>query len=515
MESNGQQQQDNDSNGNSSSESSSQGQNDDESSKRQRILSGNGNANANGGSPSPAIFFQGIAASPPRFVSLEQIMKAANAVSKMTLAHEIALNKDFKLEKIEPEDTLEKQVKAVVHQAFWDILRTQLYGDPPSFDHAMILLAEIKDDLLSLLLPHHYKQKQEIGEVLDVELIRQKAENNALDFHYYAQYILSVMAKLCAPVRDEKIRELVTCQDVIDTFKGIFETLDLMKLDMANFHIQAIRPHLQQQSVEYEKKRFEEYMKLSGELNDCEDSLMLTRQWLKRCCNLLPKPTTVSAVLTKAFMSLLSWEKDQPFPETLFMDKTRLAELCVRLDKATLIAAIMLVTYNTVGSAIAGLSQFKEELKNHLNVLLDKFDDKKLNEVIQDVAVQVLVDVNRSLTDHGFSQLSEEAGKSLKGQIEETIQPDHRVRNLVRTRILEFTEQCLSSSSAYPVKIPPGLSIMQLELSELTGQFLRLVSHNRAVFTSSYVDILSPELLQEQEQTTESTDQESVTSTAV
>ena len=40
------------------------------------------------------------------------------------------------------------------------------------------------------------------------------------------------------------------------------QTLDLMKLDMANFHIQLIRPHLQQRSIEYEKKKFAEYLEL-------------------------------------------------------------------------------------------------------------------------------------------------------------------------------------------------------------------------------------------------------------
>lgn len=39
-----------------------------------------------------------IAASPPIFVSLEELMKAANDVTNMVLAHEIALNKDFKFQ---------------------------------------------------------------------------------------------------------------------------------------------------------------------------------------------------------------------------------------------------------------------------------------------------------------------------------------------------------------------------------------------------------------------------------
>lgn len=38
----------------------------------------------------------------PGFISLEEIMKAANSVSKMSLAHEIAVDEDFHLEKVEP-----------------------------------------------------------------------------------------------------------------------------------------------------------------------------------------------------------------------------------------------------------------------------------------------------------------------------------------------------------------------------------------------------------------------------
>ena len=41
-----------------------------------------------------------VSASPPGFVSLEEIMKAANSVSKMALAHDIAVDDDFQLEKV-------------------------------------------------------------------------------------------------------------------------------------------------------------------------------------------------------------------------------------------------------------------------------------------------------------------------------------------------------------------------------------------------------------------------------
>ena len=36
------------------------------------------------------------------------------------------------------------------------------------------------------------------------------------------------MSKLCAPIRDEKIKELTEKVDVIDTFKGILEVLTIL-----------------------------------------------------------------------------------------------------------------------------------------------------------------------------------------------------------------------------------------------------------------------------------------------
>ena len=43
------------------------------------------------------------------------------------------------------------------------------------------------------------------------------------------------------------------------------KTLDHMKLDMANFHIQQARPLIVDQSVDYEKKKFKEFLAIQVE----------------------------------------------------------------------------------------------------------------------------------------------------------------------------------------------------------------------------------------------------------
>ncbi|CAG5958553.1 unnamed protein product [Menidia menidia] len=165
-------------------------------------------------------------------------METAKGVTNMALAHEIMLNQEFQVRPAEPpEGSLERKVKEIMHKAFWDCLEVQLSEDPPSYGHAIRLLAEIKETLLSFLLPGHGRLRSRIEEVLDLPLIQQQAENGALDIGRLSQFVIGMMGSL-----------------------AIFSVLDLMKMDMANFAVSSIRPHLMQQSVEYERNKFQEFL---------------------------------------------------------------------------------------------------------------------------------------------------------------------------------------------------------------------------------------------------------------
>lgn len=45
------------------------------------------------------------------------------------------------------------------------------------------------------------------------------------------------------------------------------EVLELMELDWANFQIELIRPQLQQESIEYERKKFNEFLQRQSSKN--------------------------------------------------------------------------------------------------------------------------------------------------------------------------------------------------------------------------------------------------------
>ena len=174
-------------------------------------------------------------------MSLHELMDAARGVSNMFLAHEIAVDKDFMLEKLKPEESeFELQVKKIVHQAFWDVLKAELAEEPPVYNRALSLLEEVRSSLIGLLLPSQHRIKTAIMEHLDLDLIAQQASNGVLDVGSYSSYVLDLMAKLCAPVRDDEIAQLRTITEVVPLFQSIMKTMDNMKLDMANFMVQQV-----------------------------------------------------------------------------------------------------------------------------------------------------------------------------------------------------------------------------------------------------------------------------------
>lgn len=75
---------------------------------------------------------------------------------------------------------------------------------------------------------------ERICEVLDEKVIRQQANEGVLDFKSYKSFIIQIMAKSCAPIRDEEVNKLNEIDDAVQAFRQILEVMDLMKLDMAN-----------------------------------------------------------------------------------------------------------------------------------------------------------------------------------------------------------------------------------------------------------------------------------------
>lgn len=516
-----------------------------------------------------------------RAIPINTICKTAKTMINLRMAHKIALEDDFKFEQgmnisgplmsLSPilgttpvsassSPTLHDKVKEMVHEAFWNSLSDELKTiesenvSDREYKLSLQLLADIKKRIKHLLLlPQHTRLMDELQDKLDLKVMKNLSSVGGLDLNDYCKFILDFLAKLCAPVRDGMLQELSQEKDLTKLFRGIIELLDMMRLDLANFAIDTVKPHLKAHSIRYEKEKFALLLEQQGEIGI--DGLEYTKIWLKRSvdelestqgladmmkellkeeendnCEILIASTSnknfddrcktknekilqsglVDKVLCAAYCELLEWEpkKQQIYPETLIFDEATFKQFGEQLKYITLVASILLTTFAFVRQyGLQDNENFKPLIKSNVIILAtssyesnkDDIDSIKLETIstklVEDIKEQLIKSKHKSGIE-AFDVQKE----VLVRQIMDLKNPSNRIFNLARRRILEFADTLLNidskrqsrklKESPPPISIPLGLDCLSNELTLLMAQFVKIIHYNRKVFYSYYQKII-------------------------
>ncbi|XP_044133310.1 T-complex protein 11-like protein 2 [Bufo gargarizans] len=439
--------------------------------------------------------------SPPRTTSFDEVMSTTRNLSNLLLAHEIVANKNFNLDTIDPpKNSLEGRVKQIVHKAFWDCLESDLKEDPPVYEHAIKLFDEIKEILLSFLTPGTNRLRTQICEVLDVDLLRQQAEHNAVDIPKLGSYIINIMSKLCAPVRDDDVKKLKASGDIVQMLRDVFHVLDLMKMDMVNYTIHNIRPQLQRQLAEYERVKFQEILEKSP------DALNQTIKWIeqsmKDAVEAKAEEGTSSAngvsvdnlsptlVLNSGFVKLLHMDYNSFVPETVITDDLRIVDLKNKLHQVKLVACVCLITQNAMGPV--STTGFIEEVKEIAAILLQDLNKTtNLKEALTAMSTKISFQMNKSLTERELPALSAEAKSNLEGQICSLTEKSHPIYNIVEKRIQEYltTFLCLPYPYKHVPVLPGGLTPVRKEMEFIGFHYASIVNFNKQAYGPFYANI--------------------------
>ncbi|KAM9327683.1 T-complex protein 11-like protein 2 [Pholidichthys leucotaenia] len=449
--------------------------------------------------------------SPPKTLTFEEVMDSTRDLINLRLSHEIVVNRSFRLEPNHvPQNSLWKAVRDNLHKAFWDILEAELNEDPPEYGQAVKLLEEIREILLSFLNPGANRMRTQIMEVLDMDLIRQQADNDAVDIKGLASYIITTMGKLCAPERDGEIKKLrestESTDNIVTLYKEIFCVLDLMRADMVNYTIEAVRPVLLQYGVEYERAKFQSI------LEKMPNALNCTTSWIKSALEELHsalvsteqtsdqgkgQPVVLGPfkVLNVAFVHILTWDYSKSsLPETWMSDETQLRDIQWQLQRCQAVNEVLLIVYSTIGGPIQGLTALSGRLKRMTSVLLDGMHrpDFNLVDALEGVSTQICCELNTSLTERNYPALTPALQATLTGQICSISQKENPVRTLVEDRVKQYFTMliCDLKPQSKLDQVPAGLTAIKPELVLIGTKFISLVNYNRAVYGPFYADIL-------------------------
>lgn len=445
--------------------------------------------------------------SPAKFVSLEDLIKMNDSIEKMAIVHQIAVDPKFKVEDLKSQDPLYETIKLNMHKAYWDLLRDDLSNNPQKNEHGFMLLKDLKTMIIEHLESNNLKNViAAIEEALDLDHLRHMFEQNILNFKDVLHSVLSILERLCAPVRDELTAKLKQEEDTVELFKGIFNLVELMRLDMANFTLSQNRQLIRSYSAKIE---FDEFMKLFDTDKSAADN---TKLWLMQILVEFLQSRKTAEQLTRSdvnelivqfylkifLANTIEGAKQQPFPETILLDAQRIEALSEKLLQLELTVASIFVACNLLGKAYCGegtaANAFKSELKQDLLVILNDVDWKNYTQKLEYLVLQCDKKCKELVDKHGqqHGDWTEAQSKTLKQQLLSFADIHESVRSIARNRIRDFICQVLRQSSE-PLRVPPGLGIVQTELASLTSHYYAIAVHNWNAFGRFYGQLLDEE----------------------
>lgn len=334
---------------------------------------------------------------------------------------------------------------------------------------------------------------REIADGLDPSLIAQQLSHGVADLRSLIKFVCEKMLQLCAPVRDASIREVLELSEAPSAFEQIVLIAEGMKLDLANYRLKMIRPHLMKQAVDYERSKFERTVgKGISALKNSNEWLQEAAQKMKDIA-LQRNPQNVDipenkvrfdAVYFDALLSLIFMPEAldvNTVPETLQMDVQRLFMFQNEVQAVTIVASLLMLSRNFFPE-VRELRIF-EDLKQKLFILLRDSDT-----TIDNLAAMIIDAAEKAMNGSG-KVLADDKRELIRKMVDKTLSYKDTVYLLLNRRIRDSIRFHLVSGR-FRKDSNNGLDPVQEELEALSRKIFVLAQHNRNVYAPWYDKII-------------------------
>lgn len=331
---------------------------------------------------------------------------------------------------------------------------------------------------------------RQIDERMDIELMKQQMHQGTFDMNSLMSYVLGIMADMCAPVRDIEIQSLQQETDITKQIPTVLHLLEDMSLDLANFRLRSLRPHLMSMAVEYEREKF------ASLLNSGQIQLVKTRTWLTessaKLCQAAAernpervqpeknnKPTHDS-IFEDAYVSLLVQEQPisiENVPETLAMDINRMSEYQNDVQAITIVASLLMLARNFGSASPQALSD--------LGI--------KLFKMLEDPSTAI--DHLSTEIEHAV-HVRPERREMIRTMVDKTLSHSDTVYSLLNRRVATVIKMSIQNNTFVTdaVLASNGLQHVRSQLQEIAHKILRMTHHHRKVFAGWYNQIINDAL---------------------
>ncbi|ORX46112.1 Tcp11-domain-containing protein [Hesseltinella vesiculosa] len=413
-------------------------------------------------SPPPSPTLLALAdASTTNVVSAEQLERMLTGyghpgLSNEQLAHELILNPDFTLQ-APPKHPLQSQVESIAKQAFFDHL-DEAYRNQ-DYDQLLPMFEELKQRLLALAPDRSHAA---LDGQLDLDLVKQQMDHPPFDWHAWASTFLTAISSMVAPVRDHQVQELqqtLAASPLPGTvFRGSMELLDAMSLDLINFRLRSLRPHLLPMAVDYERTKF------AQAIQHGQAGLANTRQWLQHAVAAADQQKPMTTAYLQLVTATTAWTR-LTCPETVLLDMDRVVGYQNQVQTLVVVAALLLLANQFHVPQLPALA-------DRLFQLLDNHDPPTR-----------LTHLTSELESH----VAAEQRPLVKQMVNKTLQDTDPIYKLLFKRVAAALSLYLDH--AKPSQ-DPSLALIHGPLTKLCKRVALFSQYNEKVYSSWYKAII-------------------------
>ncbi|KAL8942648.1 MAG: hypothetical protein Q9211_001294 [Gyalolechia sp. 1 TL-2023] len=312
--------------------------------------------------------------SDPAAVKSAKGKAAALLPDNRTIMHELAINKEYRID-VKPKMDMREDVIREVSETMRQGLESD-FGDI-----FVVAMAEtIREKLLNLVVPGKSLHTL-ISESLDTTMIANQVKMGAFSYEQFFSFMNSLLPKICAPVRDADVRALADDQteDPIERLARLNYVIDLLSIDHANFSLQMNAPLLMKEATSYEQRCF-------ASTFGNEVLIRTSRWWMqarrkteeemtRRSSGNGPVPAyriTPDKIYMQGLVELaigVAELQEEELPETLELDRIRINRMRADMLRMIVISAILLTAKNLMRRDVR--SQWKEQAQRMWDLPLE------------------------------------------------------------------------------------------------------------------------------------------------
>lgn len=299
--------------------------------------------------------------------------------SNRILAHELALDKEYRVD-ISPHSQLHDQLNRQICEQMRSAFQR---GEGGAWTVAMA--ENIRHKLLHLV-KHSNTSAQHplqpvIAEALDEELILRQVALGVFSYTKFFSFMATLLPKLCAPVRDQEVKNLAdelkkdgTDDELIERLFMLLHVIDLLCLDYSNYMLTRAAPLLIREAAGYEHRLFT--MDLENGVHSLD---RMRRWWNNATVSLFTEATdrqdpharpSLQKIYNRGLVDLTVAAgplRETDVPETLLLDTERLKDLREQSVTIAVIGAILMTAKNLLKRDVR--QQWKAEANRLWDVL--------------------------------------------------------------------------------------------------------------------------------------------------